>query len=146
MSSARNDVSKPPAIIVGAGLTGLLTAQYFRKSGIAFTIFERDAHLDYRGLGWGLTLHWSLPALKSLLTEDLVQRLPETYVDQAAVRRGEPSRFPFYDSGTGELKSTTPESPELQRIRVTRQKLRRLLVTGIDVQVQPLISYSILLL
>lgn len=140
MSLARNDVSKPPAIIVGAGLTGLLTAQYLRKSGITFSIFERDEHLDYRGLGWGLTLHWSLPALKSLLTEDLVHRLPEAYVDQAAVRRGETSRFPFYDSGTAELKSATPESPESQRIRVSRQKLRSLLATGINVQVQPLVS------
>ena len=65
-----------PVLIVGAGISGLLLAQHLRKQNIAFRIFERDGDLKTRGVGWGLTLHWSLPALRSLLPLDFVQRLP----------------------------------------------------------------------
>jgi 2-polyprenyl-6-methoxyphenol hydroxylase-like FAD-dependent oxidoreductase len=123
-----------PILIVGAGVSGLLLAQYLRKAGAPFRIFERDADLATRGLGWGLTLHWSLPALRSLLPEDLVRRLPEAYVDRAAVEEGRPSTFPFYDLSTGELRAKTPPAPESQRIRVTRDRLRRVLATGLDIE------------
>ncbi|KAL2017778.1 hypothetical protein VTK56DRAFT_1696 [Thermocarpiscus australiensis] len=130
-----------PLLIVGAGISGLLLAQYLRKTGVPFKVFERDSDLTTRGLGWGLTLHWSLPALRSLLPEDLVQRLPETYVDRAAVKEGRPSTFPFYDLSTGELKASTPAAAESQRIRVTREKFRRLLATGLDIQWGKAASY-----
>ncbi|KAK3689336.1 hypothetical protein B0T22DRAFT_461324 [Podospora appendiculata] len=123
-----------PILIIGAGLTGLLLAQHLCKSGIPFQIFERDADYTSRGVGWGLTLHWCLPALRSLLPEDLVRRLPETYVDRAAVADGKPSTFPFYNLSTGELKLAAPAMPEALRIRVSRERFRRLLATGIDIQ------------
>ncbi len=133
---ARRDLKDvTPVLIVGAGISGLLLAQYLRKEQIAFQIFERDADLATRGVGWGLTLHWSLPALRSLLPENLVRRLPEAYVDRAAVERGETSAFPFFDLSTGELKASTPAAPESQRIRVSRERLRHLLSAGIDIQV-----------
>ncbi|KAL0932840.1 FAD binding domain-containing protein [Colletotrichum truncatum] len=131
----QNETQGPlPAIIVGAGVSGLLLAQYLRKNGIPFRVFERDTDLTTRGVGWGLTLHWSLPALRSLLPEELVARLPEAYVDRAAVARGEASAFPFFDLSTGELKGASPRAPESLRIRVTRERLRRLVATGIDIQ------------
>ncbi|KAK0615329.1 hypothetical protein B0T17DRAFT_511099 [Bombardia bombarda] len=123
-----------PIIIIGAGLSGLLLAQYLRKFDIPYLIFERDGDLTTRGVGWGLTLHWSLPALRSLLPQDLVDRLPEAYVDRGAVERGEMTAFPFFDLSTGELKAAAPKLPELQRIRVARKRLRQILATGIDVQ------------
>ncbi|WYZ46640.1 hypothetical protein EsH8_IX_000865 [Colletotrichum jinshuiense] len=123
-----------PIIIIGAGVSGLLLAQYLRKNNVPFRIFERDTDLTTRGVGWGLTLHWSLPALRSLLPDDLVARLPEAYVDRAAVARGEASAFPFFDLSTGELKGASPRAPESLRIRVTRERLRRLVSTGIDIQ------------
>ncbi|KAK3301754.1 uncharacterized protein B0T15DRAFT_322591 [Chaetomium strumarium] len=127
---------KKPILIIGAGITGLVLAQYLRKRGgdVPFRIFERDADLATRGLGWGLTLHWSLPALRSLLPDDLVRRLPEAYVDRVAVEEGRPSTFPFYDLSTGELKAKTPTATESQRIRVTRDRLRQLLATDLDIQ------------
>ncbi|EFQ25974.1 FAD binding domain-containing protein [Colletotrichum graminicola] len=123
-----------PVIIIGAGVSGLLLAQYLRKTTVPFRIYERDADLTTRGVGWGLTLHWSLPALRSLLPEDLVARLPEAYVDRAAVTRGEASAFPFFDLSTGELKGASPRAPESLRIRVTRERLRRLIATDVDIQ------------
>ncbi|GAB1321015.1 hypothetical protein MFIFM68171_11225 [Madurella fahalii] len=121
-------------LIVGAGVSGLLLAQYLRKTGVPFRIFERDTDLASRDLGWGLTLHWSLPALRSLLPEHLVLRLPEAYVDRAAVEEGRASTFPFFDLSTAELKASTPAATESQRIRVTRAGFRRLLAAGLDIQ------------
>ncbi|KAI5467654.1 FAD binding domain-containing protein [Mariannaea sp. PMI_226] len=121
-------------LIIGAGISGLLLAQYFRKEGIKFRIFERDADLATRGLGWGLTLHWSLPALRAILPEDLFKKLPDAYVDRVAVEKGLASVFPFYDLKTGERKFESPPAPESHRIRVTRARLRQLLATGINIE------------
>lgn len=134
-SDANNRTTSPATIlIVGAGVSGLLLAQYLRKTGVPFRIFERDGDLASRGLGWGLTLHWSLPALRSLLPEHLLLRLPEAYVDRTAVEEGKASTFPFFNLSTGELKASTPTAPESQRIRVNRAGFRRLLATGLDIQ------------
>ena len=126
-----------PVLIVGAGISGLILAQHLKQHGIPFLIFERDGNLTTRGVGWGLTLHWSLASVASLIPARLFERLPEAYVDRGAVDRGESSRFPFYDLSTGELKTATPKAPHSQRIRVTRGKLRGLLATDIDIQVRP---------
>ncbi|KAJ8110088.1 hypothetical protein OPT61_g6972 [Boeremia exigua] len=123
-----------PVLIIGAGISGLLIAQQLRQLNIPFRIFERDSDFSTRGPGWGLTLHWSLPALRELLPEDLLLRLPDTYVDRAAVERGESSTFPFFDLTTGEKKGASPRAGENERIRVTRVALRRLLATGIDIE------------
>lgn len=125
-----------PVLIIGAGVSGLLLAQHLRRENIPFRIFERDADLTTRGVGWGLTLHWSLPAIRALIPEGLVQRLPEAYVDRIAVENGAISTFPFFDLSTGELKASTPKAPESQRIRVTREGIRKLLATGIDIEVR----------
>lgn len=125
-----------PVLIIGAGISGLLLAQQLRQLNVPFQVFERDKDFSTRGAGWGLTLHWSLPALRELLPQDLFARLPDTYVDRAAVERGECSTFPFFDLSTGEMKGKSPRARENERIRVTREQLRRLLATGIDVQVR----------
>ncbi|VUC32879.1 unnamed protein product, partial [Clonostachys rosea] len=101
---------------------------------LTIRIFERDNDLATPGVGWGLTLNWSLPALRSLLPQDLVLRLPETYVDRASVQAGAISTFPFFDLSTGERKFQPPKAPEPLRIRVTRQKLRELLATGVNIE------------
>lgn len=130
------DAAKPLVLIIGAGVSGLLLAQQLKREGIPHRIFERDAHLATRGAGWGLTLHWSLAALQSLLPPGLAERIcDESSVDRWADRRGEASRFPFFDLDSGELKTQTPGAVKSARIRVTRQRLRRLLAEGIDVEV-----------
>ncbi|KAF4982459.1 hypothetical protein FZEAL_1913 [Fusarium zealandicum] len=129
-----HQINQPPVLIAGAGISGLLLAQHLRQQGIPARVFERDGHLETRGVGWGLTLHWSLPALRSLLPDHLVQRLPEAYVDRSAVAAGASSTFPFFDLSSGELKAATPRAPESDRIRVSRQGLRNLLTTSIDIE------------
>lgn len=128
--------SHQPVIVIGAGVSGLLLAQHLREWQIPFRVFERDLGHAYRGVGWGLSLHWSLPAVRRLLPDDLVRRLPEAYVDRLAVENGESSAFPFFDLASGELVAETPKAPESDRIRVSRQRLLQILATGIDVQVR----------
>ncbi|KAF5976982.1 zeaxanthin epoxidase chloroplastic [Fusarium coicis] len=123
-----------PVLIIGAGISGLLLAQSLSRHGVPFRVFERDTDLETRGVGWGLTLLWTLPVLKDILPEHLFDRLPEAYVDREAVTQGLSSSFPFFDLSTGELKASVPRAPETERVRVTRQSLRALLATGIDIE------------
>ncbi|CAI7635372.1 unnamed protein product [Penicillium pancosmium] len=118
-------------LIVGAGISGLILAQHLQSKQIPYEIFDRDSALDARNGGWGLTLHWSLPALRSLLPDELVQRFPETFVNKDAAARGDVGRFQFFDLKSGEaLYSVDAE----ERIRVNRGRLRELLTTGLDVK------------
>lgn len=121
-----------PILIIGAGISGLVLAQYLQSHGIAFKIFDRDDAVDARSGGWGLTLHWSLPALRELLPQHLVNRFPETFVNKDASSRGDTGRFQFFDLKSG---AALYDVPAAERIRVSRVRLRDLLTTGIDVQV-----------
>ncbi|KAI4113474.1 MAG: hypothetical protein LQ345_005560 [Seirophora villosa] len=136
-SSATPNGDVPPSsheariLIIGAGITGLVLAQALKKHGIAFTIFERDPNVSARGRGWGLTIHWSLDTFISLLPQHLVDRLPETYVDPEASKRGENGNFLFFDLRSGVTRWKVPPN---KRIRVSRERLRALLLDGLDIQ------------
>ena len=131
--SSNMDFAYSPVLIVGAGVSGLTLAQALLKEGIPFQIVERDESLSSRSAGWGLTIHWALPAFLDLLPKELQERLPEAYVNPEAVKKGEIGNFAFYDLGSGEARWKVPPN---KRIRVSRQRLRRLLITGVDVKVR----------
>jgi 2-polyprenyl-6-methoxyphenol hydroxylase-like FAD-dependent oxidoreductase len=123
-------------LIIGAGISGLLLAQYLQKSNIPFQIFDRENFepgrgFDTKGDGWGLTL--DVAVLQHILPGRLFERLPETFVDPTAVRQGQASKFPFFNLNTCELMESVPGSKE--RVRVSRQKLRQLLTSGLHIQV-----------
>jgi 2-polyprenyl-6-methoxyphenol hydroxylase-like FAD-dependent oxidoreductase len=125
-------MSDAPVLIVGAGISGLVLAQYLQSQGIQFEIFDRDSALDARTGGWGLTLHWALPALRALLPQNLVERFPDTFVNKEASARGDVGSFQFFNLKSGEALYSVPAE---ERIRVNRGRLRELLTSGIDVQV-----------
>lgn len=135
----------PHTLIIGAGITGLVLAQALRKRHAAdsptptapppFSIYERDPNPTHRGAGWGLTIHWALPDFESLLPASLLARLPETFVDPAAVNEGLTGNFLLFDLQDGSERYRVPPNT---RIRVSRERLRRLLMGGLDIQVRPL--------
>ncbi|KAL8664901.1 MAG: hypothetical protein Q9168_007813 [Polycauliona sp. 1 TL-2023] len=122
---------KPHILVIGAGITGLVLAQALKKNGIAFTVFERDPHVAARGRGWGLTIHWSLDTFLSLLPQHIIDKIPEVYVDPEASKNGENGNFLFFDLRSGETRWQVPPN---KRIRVSRERLRALLLEGLDVQ------------
>ncbi|KAJ6016660.1 hypothetical protein N7451_000039 [Penicillium sp. IBT 35674x] len=124
-------MSTPPILIIGAGISGLILAQYLQRRGIPFEIFDRDSAFDARSGGWGLTLHWALPALRQLLPDHLVARLPETFVNKDAAARGDMGRFQFFDLKSGRALYDVPAE---ERIRVNRGRLRELLTSGLAIQ------------
>lgn len=133
-------------LIIGAGITGLLLAQALKKDvsqgtddpastywpSLSFQIFERDPTPSFRGAGWGLTIHWALDDLLSLLPQHLADRLPEIFVNPDAVENGESGSFLLYDLITGDEMYRVPPA---RRIRVGRERLRTLLMEGLNIQV-----------
>jgi 2-polyprenyl-6-methoxyphenol hydroxylase-like FAD-dependent oxidoreductase len=124
-------------IIIGAGITGLLLAQALREQSlpckITFSIFERDDHPLARGAGWGVTLHWALKEFKELLPQYLVDRLDEAFVDRDSMARKDYGKFLFFNLETGKYEYMVPAS--LERYRFSRERLRTLLMDGLDIQV-----------
>jgi len=129
--------SQPHILIIGAGITGLVFGQALKKHGIPFAIFERDHDVAARGRGWGLTIHWGLQTFLSLLPQHLIDRLPGVFVDPGATKRGEKGNFLFFDLQSGRARYKVPPS---ERMRVSRERLRALLLDGLDVQVFPKIT------
>lgn len=132
--------TRTPILIVGAGISGLTLAQALCKEEIPFQIVEQDSSSSSRSAGWGLTIHWALPTFLDLLPQEVQARIPETYVNQEAVNKGEIGNFAFYDLGSGEVRWKVPPN---KRIRVSRERLRQLLLTGIDVKVDMYFTMSL---
>jgi 2-polyprenyl-6-methoxyphenol hydroxylase-like FAD-dependent oxidoreductase len=129
-----------PIIIAGAGITGLVLAQALTKHSIPFIILERDPDPLFRGKGWGVTIHWALDALLGLLPQHVIDRLPEAYVDNEATENGDNGNFLFFNLRTAEAQWQVPPA---KRIRMSREKFRRVLMDGIDIKVR--ISYMTLM-
>lgn len=90
------NMTETAVIKIGAGISGLTLAQHLHQQHNPFRIFERDEGISSRSGGWGLTLHWALPALRELLPEHILSRLPETFVDREAPAQGSPGKYQFF--------------------------------------------------
>lgn len=119
-----------PILIIGGGIVGLTLAQALHKANIPYLVFERDPSLQHDTQGWGLTVHWALPALESCLPPKLFQRLADVQVDKEQ-GENDTGRFLFLDLKTCEPKFVIPPS---KRMRLHRQKLRSLLSEGARIQ------------
>ncbi|KAL2008410.1 hypothetical protein VTN00DRAFT_6604 [Thermoascus crustaceus] len=120
-----------PVLIAGAGVCGLTLAQHLRRCGVPFHIFDRDASINSRTSGWGLTFHWALPILRDLLPPDIFALLEEASVNRDATSKGDMGRYHFFDLRSG---IDLYDLPAGARIRVSRGKLRSILATNVDVE------------
>ncbi|KAG9494846.1 hypothetical protein J7337_013075 [Fusarium musae] len=118
-----------PIIIIGAGLVGLTLAQALKKSGHSFQIYDRDETLDERPAGWGITMHWALPALAACLPAEVFDMIPSIQVDPVEGGKDHDS-YRFLDLSTGVDKYNIKAS---LHYRLNRKKFRQLLSTDINV-------------
>lgn len=117
-------------LIVGAGITGLVLAQAFKKAGIRYSIFEKEAHLNYRSNEWTMAIHWSLDHLEKLLPSELFAKLSEVSCNPAVpIDAG--GNYPIINGETGNLLAGVPYA---RGLRVPRSKMRALCAEGIDVE------------
>lgn len=65
-----------------------------------------------------------------LLPEHILSQLPETFVDREAPAQGSPGKYQFFDLRSG---TALFRVPAVERIRVSRTRLRASLVSGIDI-------------
>ena len=124
--------NRDPVLIIGAGICGLTLAHGLKKAGIPFEIYERDANVDARGQGWAITLHWVLPHLQKLLEPEVYRALDSIQVDPE-VGRNDTGNFLFINLANGEAKFRIPPNG---RRRVGREKMRRLLLEGVEEHVR----------
>jgi 2-polyprenyl-6-methoxyphenol hydroxylase-like FAD-dependent oxidoreductase len=121
-----------PILIIGAGITGLILAQALRFHRIPYEIYERDPSQDSRtSHGWGLTIHWALPTLQSLLPPSLFARLREAEVDPQQSGERDTGRFQFLDLSTARPRYVIRPA---RRLRVNRRVLRERLLEGVEVR------------
>jgi flavin-dependent dehydrogenase len=125
--------SQSHVLIIGAGITGLLLAQTLKSRKISFTIYERDPNAHYRGPGWGLAIDWAKSTLLDLLPKTLQDRLLEANVDPEAASKGDCERFPLFNLANGERLF---ENLSDNRIRVSRERLRALLMSELHIEVR----------
>ena len=131
-------------LIAGAGLTGLILAQGLRKFNASpaaashptkytYSIFERDPYAFSRGGGYSLSIHWALTNLRSALPEDILAGLHDCLVNPLAFEQNEPGNFQYLNLRTGEPVVAFPFRPG-SAARVSREKIIKLLMKGLDVQ------------
>jgi 2-polyprenyl-6-methoxyphenol hydroxylase-like FAD-dependent oxidoreductase len=110
-------------------LNGGLTT---RQAGIPFQIFERDENVSARGQGWAITIHWALPYLTQMLSPEVMEEVDAVQVDPA-VGRNDNGNFLFINLSDCSTKFRIPPST---RRRVNREKLRAVLLKGVEEHVQ----------
>ncbi|KAH6605756.1 fad dependent oxidoreductase [Trichoderma cornu-damae] len=120
--------SDKPVLIIGAGVVGLTLAHGLKKANIPFEIYERDESIDARGQGWAITLHWVLRYLGEIVDEETLAGIDGVQVDPE-IGRNDHGNFIFLNLKTREAKFRIP--PNVRR-RVNREKLRKVLLEGVE--------------
>ncbi|CAK7198029.1 hypothetical protein SEUCBS139899_000687 [Sporothrix eucalyptigena] len=117
----------PHVLIIGAGIGGLFLAQFLRKQGVPFSIFERDASPDARFPGWAIGLNM-LDDFASFMPDDVPPLRDANHLLPLDL----PSQFIMYPPGGARI--GVEDSPKTPCVRVNRKRLRELLLTGVPVQ------------
>lgn len=73
----------------------------------------------------------------SLIPKALQKRVGECYVDPTAVEKGEEGQFLLFNLRSGERMWQVPPS---RKVRVSRERLRGLLMEGIEIEVSLLLK------
>ncbi|KAM7194545.1 hypothetical protein V8F20_007901 [Naviculisporaceae sp. PSN 640] len=120
----------PRIAIIGAGVTGLLLAQGFKKIGFDVTVYEKQEGVESKFREWTMALHWALPIFQTILPDDIQNDIRSTYTNPFHPYDKENEIVYFYHGFTGE---SLLEIPVPGR-RISRTRLRRLCCRGLDIQ------------
>ncbi|KAL0933715.1 FAD-binding domain containing protein [Colletotrichum truncatum] len=121
----------PKVAIIGAGLTGLITAHGLKKHGFDVTVYERDVSVDARPRDWTILIHWGMATLTELLPERALKKIPSAVCNPYLDFSEWDESIPGYDGNSGEMlfKNPTPGAR-----RVSRRRFRKVLVEGLDIK------------
>ncbi|KAK0743080.1 hypothetical protein B0T18DRAFT_414364 [Schizothecium vesticola] len=120
----------PTIAIIGAGLTGLLTAHALRQSSFRVTLYDADPSLAARPRDWPLLLHWALPTLKALLSPAAAARFDDAVCNRHIEYTPAVESMPIINGVTGEVLFRPPAAPGARR--VSRGRLRRVMAAEFD--------------
>ncbi|KAK1836726.1 hypothetical protein QBC39DRAFT_337104 [Podospora conica] len=120
----------PSIAIIGAGLTGLLTAHGLRQAGFPVTLYDAEASLAARPRDWPLLLHWALPTLKALLSPAAAARFDDAVCNRHIAYTPEVESMPIINGVTGDVLFRPPAAPGARR--VSRGRLRRVMAEEFD--------------
>jgi 2-polyprenyl-6-methoxyphenol hydroxylase-like FAD-dependent oxidoreductase len=118
------EAQSPKVAIIGAGLTGLLTAHGLKKAGFHVALFDQEGGLDARLRDWPISVHWALPTLQALLSDSALANLPQAFCNPHLKYTPEVESMLCINGQTGKVMIRS-SMPGLRRI--TRQRLRRIL-------------------
>lgn len=132
-------------LIIGAGITGLVFAQGLRKFNdspaaatypikFTYSVYERDTEVLYRGGGYSLSLHWCLPYLEDILRQEILDGMHECLCNVQGVEEGLKGKFQYLNLRTAVPSLVVTRMSVSRLLRVSRERLIRLFMTGIDVQ------------
>ncbi len=94
-------------------------------------VFEREVGVDVRPRDWTILVHWAMPILTQLLSAEVLAELPQAVCNPHLDFTPDVETLPCYNGATGDILFRSP-TPGARRI--TRQKLRRVLLDGVDVR------------
>lgn len=116
--------------MIGAGCTGLALAHGLKKAGIPYAVYESRSNVAPLKRDWSFGLHWSAPALQSLIPKELWAMIQSTQVDPHTPTK-DVETLRFHNGRTGEL----IRGVEVERFyRLRRSKLQALLSEGLDIE------------
>ncbi|KAK3326711.1 hypothetical protein B0H66DRAFT_581072 [Apodospora peruviana] len=130
-TSTKTPDEKPTVAIVGAGLTGLLTAHGLTQKGFNVVLFEREASLNARPRDWTIVIHWAMPMFLDLLPEEIRKNVPKGVCNPHLDSDELAESITAYSGDNGEKLFNNP-MPGARR--VSRQKLRGVMVEGLDIR------------
>lgn len=124
------NVQEPHVIVIGAGISGLLTCQGLKKANIKYSLFERDVSMNYRSNEWTMAIHWALLHLKEILPAELFAKIESEIACNPTIGIHS-GLYPIINGETGDLITGVPYKDGL---RVPRSKMRVLCAEGLNVQ------------